>query len=83
MRNLSAHQLAKKKKKNEKENEEETQDLFYKALLFLFIENVQFKSLQNKNKLENLSCVRRDMTEEELKGLEGRQFDYRVTGTHL
>ena len=62
MRNLSTHQLAKKKKKERKkrkEKEEETQDLFYKALLFLFIENVHFKSLQNKNKLENLSLCKK------------------------
>ena len=49
----------KKKKKERKEKEEETQDLFYKALLFLFIENVHFKSLQNKNKLENLSLCKK------------------------
>ena len=61
MRILSTHQLAKKKKKKKerKEKEEETQDLFYKALLFLFIENVHFKSLQNKNKLENLSLCKK------------------------
>ena len=58
MTNLSAYQLAKKKKKKEREKEE-TQDLFYKALLFLFIENVDFKSLQNKNKLENSSSCKK------------------------
>lgn len=41
------------------EEKRKTQDLVYKALLFLFIENVHFKSLQNKNKLENLSLCKK------------------------
>lgn len=59
MKNPSAHWLEKKRKKK-KEKEKKTQDLVYKALLFLFIENVHFKSLQNKNKLENLSLCKKE-----------------------
>ena len=55
----SFHTPASNKKKKERKEKEETQDLFYKALLFLFIENVHFKSLQNKNKLENLSLCKK------------------------